>query len=524
MRPVGQGIEEEIRQRVARQVILVGGERCEDEAHGVDARRRRAVPEAQVHLLAALQQPEHAARHAAQDRHPAGEDEGRDLLRPVEAAEDGRVLRQPGFRAGRRRSVGARRTLAVIGLVAGQAQDAFRIEPLLVRRDDDGVGDDVVVEGRAHAARIAEPVDDDRGRPPRQQRRACAAGVAVHVDQDVDAVLQHQGQRPVVVERRDVAPVLDTSADAGLDRVLLRDAAVVGEDLHRGAVVLPQHLRHQVADGVPAEVGGEVADAQPTPRHRGDAGGEVGGGAEGRRRRHLGPAVGGGAGELQQRIVGVVRQAERRHPRDQRCAVQPRQRLQQRPAALALAQRDPVLHHVALGAAGQFRHLAQRVLRLRQVPPAFQHGGHLLQRGCLPGEAVASEHAKLPRDVRPVAERRIGRAHAFQHGAEIDIGRQEARFAADGGAEGLRRGAQIAETGEQHALVEQHRVQRRVVGFGGRPGRIERGGLRGAAGAGQRLRLADEVGDAHPVHGPCFLAHARRRPGPRPWWFRRRGR
>ena len=46
----------------------------------------------------------------------------------------------------------------------------------------------VMVIGRAHRARIAEPVDDDRRGPPREHLGARILGVAVEIDQDVDLV------------------------------------------------------------------------------------------------------------------------------------------------------------------------------------------------------------------------------------------------------------------------------------------------------------------------------------------------
>ena len=62
--------------------------------------------------------------------------------------------------------------LAVVRLVAGEPQHLFGIVDLVARRDDVVVGDDVVVIGAAHRAGIAQPVDDDRRRPQREELRA----------------------------------------------------------------------------------------------------------------------------------------------------------------------------------------------------------------------------------------------------------------------------------------------------------------------------------------------------------------
>ena len=62
------------------------------------------------------------------------------------------------------------------------------IKRLLRRRHDEVVHQDIVHEGRAGRRRKAEVADLNGRRPQRQDSGAMLAGVAVQIDQDVDAV------------------------------------------------------------------------------------------------------------------------------------------------------------------------------------------------------------------------------------------------------------------------------------------------------------------------------------------------
>ena len=202
----------------------------------------------------------HALRRRAQDLQPALERVPRQLLHAVEAAEDERVLRQAEFGAGRPLR---HDPLPVVGLVAGQPQHLLGVVVLVLRRDDVRVGDDVVVVGRAHRPGEAQPVDDDRRRPEREKGAAAVAGVAVHVDQDIDAVRADPLRRLLVGHLADVDPVLHGRLDAGVELALVLAAAVVGEHLDFAAV---EQLGHQIADRVVAQVRRHIAHADPPAR------------------------------------------------------------------------------------------------------------------------------------------------------------------------------------------------------------------------------------------------------------------
>src|SRR5207249_4160352 len=91
---------------------------------------------------------------------------------------------------------------------------------------------------------------------------AGVAGVAVDVDQDVDPVGADLRGGRLVAHFADVDPVLDRGLDPLVQRALVLAPAIVGEDLDVLAVVQLEELGHQVADGVVAQVGGDIAHAQ----------------------------------------------------------------------------------------------------------------------------------------------------------------------------------------------------------------------------------------------------------------------
>ena len=112
----------------------------------------------------------------------------RDLVGAVERAEDETRLRQAA--RGARRRLGRDLAAAIVRLIAvGQMDDPLREVRLRVHRRHEGVGDDVVDEVGAHAAGIAQEVDLQGRRPKRQDLGPGVLGVALQVDEDVDAVI-----------------------------------------------------------------------------------------------------------------------------------------------------------------------------------------------------------------------------------------------------------------------------------------------------------------------------------------------
>ena len=102
MRVVRGGVEEEVGQAVAGQVILDPGDaRGEDQPLRVDPARRR-LP-LQVLLCGSVQfhEPQDAPRGLFEDAHPDGEDGSVDLVGMVEGTKDEPRRRQAALTAGR---------------------------------------------------------------------------------------------------------------------------------------------------------------------------------------------------------------------------------------------------------------------------------------------------------------------------------------------------------------------------------------------------------------------------------------
>ena len=148
--------------------------------------------------------------------------------------------------------------------------DFFRPERLLVERQHDRIGDDVIDEIGAHGSGIAEIAHLDRRGTMGENARAAIEREAFEIDRDVDLELVKQLRRLVIAARTDfVEPV-----EAG-DESRAHVAAVVGPERHSqhfeaGAVVQLEQLRHQKRRRVPMEISRHIGDAQSVvaPRSR----------------------------------------------------------------------------------------------------------------------------------------------------------------------------------------------------------------------------------------------------------------
>ena len=145
---VRQAVEEQVGQAKPRQVVGLRPVGCEEYARPRHALRLRCLANIVGKGRRALQQPQQAAVHLFQNAHPARKGIRRQLVGIVEVAEHKAVCRKSGFRAaggGRQNAA-----LAVVGLVAaGQGDDLLVIKALLIVRDHDAVGDDVIDIGCA---------------------------------------------------------------------------------------------------------------------------------------------------------------------------------------------------------------------------------------------------------------------------------------------------------------------------------------------------------------------------------------
>ena len=167
--------------------------RKEAAARGVDPARLVFAPK--------LPAEQHLARHQlGQQPHPDVKHRRRDLPVVVEATEDKAGGRQSRLRA---RGRGPDDAGGVIGLVAvGQMDDLLAVERLLVQRQHDAVGDDIIHVGRAGGAGIDQIIHLHRRRPVGENAGPRIHGVAVQVHRDVDLALsQHLGDLESLISR-----------------------------------------------------------------------------------------------------------------------------------------------------------------------------------------------------------------------------------------------------------------------------------------------------------------------------------
>ena len=87
--------------------------------------------------------------------------------------------------------------------------------------------------------------------------------MAVDIDQNVYAIGRDAAGRFVIAQIADVDPMFDGGFDAVRQRAVRLRTAVIGEYLDAAPVVQFEQLRHQIADGMIAQVGGNIADARP---------------------------------------------------------------------------------------------------------------------------------------------------------------------------------------------------------------------------------------------------------------------
>src|SRR5271155_2624608 len=235
MGSVGQGVEEEIRERIAGEMLWVAHPLGEYHPLRRDTMLRRKLLYPGIGLFAALEEPQHAVRHMLENEHPALERERGHLLHAIEAAIDHAGLGQADVAPGW--ALGGYDTVTIIRLIARQPHDLFRVVDLVILRHDILVRDDVMVIGTAHCAREPEPVHCDAGRALGEYSRSRILCIAVEVDQDIDVVSLDAVAGLLVVEQADVEPMLRRCLEALLRRIRPQDPAVISENLEILAIV-----------------------------------------------------------------------------------------------------------------------------------------------------------------------------------------------------------------------------------------------------------------------------------------------
>ncbi len=231
----------------------------EVQALAVDAPCRGLPAQVLDRAIVAFEQHEHAAVHRAQDAHPAVERGRRDLVRVVEAAEHEPRRRKPQLLA--REHLVCRRARGVVHLIARQVRDLFHVMLATLRRNDHGVGEEIVHVARAERAQVTEIARLHGRRPKREDARPGALREAAEVDGDVDLEL--------ACELRDVdvgaLANVDEAVECGLEPRAHRALRIGGErecrDLEARAVVALEELRREVRQRMIVEIAGEVADA-----------------------------------------------------------------------------------------------------------------------------------------------------------------------------------------------------------------------------------------------------------------------
>ena len=209
-------------------------------------------------VVATREEPQHRARNALENRGPRVHRLGPQLPGRVEVAQHDGIVRKAEF--GPRRRLDDR-AVAVVDLVAArQPHQGFGVVRRVRRRRDDGVADQVVDESAADRSRIPEVVHLDRGRAQRQDPRRGARGVALQVDEDVDAIVANARGHLLRGRRLQVDEAVERPHEA-----LPHRARVVLTDRVRGDLEAPPIVRFEEAGGkergrVGVEVCRQVAD------------------------------------------------------------------------------------------------------------------------------------------------------------------------------------------------------------------------------------------------------------------------
>ena len=136
----------------------------------------------------------------------------------------------------------------------------------MLPRNDRRVGKNIIVIIGAHRAGIAEIINLDRSRSSGKSCQSADAGEAVKVDDNVDFKLSDKVGDILIAERTGIYKSLKRSLQPpGEFRVLLGTPGNCG-DLEARSVMMFEKARHQISDGMFAQVGGNIGDADAVMR------------------------------------------------------------------------------------------------------------------------------------------------------------------------------------------------------------------------------------------------------------------
>ena len=135
----------------------------------------------------------------------------------------------------------------------------FAVVDFVIRRDQPGIGDHPIDPVGAEGTGITQVMELQRCRPQRQHAGAAVVGVAHQIDQHIDAIAADAvGDRLAAVAGHHCV-VVHAAADQ-LGGLIGDIGQGIGEHLKAAAVVAGEQAMEQVAHGVIAKIGREVAD------------------------------------------------------------------------------------------------------------------------------------------------------------------------------------------------------------------------------------------------------------------------
>ena len=214
---LGQRVEEEVGERVAREMIGRRDARREDEALAAHAAALRFHAQVGARPGAARGKPQDAPGDGREQPHPDVERLRSKLVQRVETAKDEAVRGETGSLARQR----ARRNFParVAGTVAmRKRQQALGEQWLHFGGRGDAVGDYVVDEIGAHRPEIAEPRQRHRRGAQREDLASRVHRVSIEVDQQVDAVVADAPRGLVESLVAAVCEMIERGLDSGAQR------------------------------------------------------------------------------------------------------------------------------------------------------------------------------------------------------------------------------------------------------------------------------------------------------------------
>ncbi len=257
-----QIVEEEVGKTVARHMLRQLGALRKDQARRIDSASLRLAAQVAHRGLAGLQQPQHAAVDLVQKAHPDIEYVGRDLVAVVEAAEYKSIIGQADRMP--RRVLGRDHTPGIVHPIADRkVHDPLAVMLLLVERQDDGVGHDVIDIVDRHGGGEAEIADLDRCRAVGQDRRTGTLGVALEIDGNIDSEIADELRDVLVAAHGHIVKLVKGPDQPSTDLASVVRPIGNAQHLEAFAIVPLEQLGDLPAGRMLVEGRGKVSDLDP---------------------------------------------------------------------------------------------------------------------------------------------------------------------------------------------------------------------------------------------------------------------